>query len=79
MCCLIKHAKYVCFRLFICLFVIARQMQDRLDIKSVPVTKATATVGDVTFHFWVYGNDNRTRIVEDWGYPEQCLCGCSIS
>lgn len=52
--------------------------QERLEIKSVPVSKAVAVAGESTFHFWVYGSDNRCVCKEDWGYPAQCCCGCVI-
>jgi hypothetical protein len=52
--------------------------QERLEIKSVPVSKAEASVGDSKYHFWVYGNDNRCVCKEEWGYPAQCCCGCTI-
>lgn len=51
---------------------------ERLEIKSVPVSKAIAKAGDSEFHFWVYGSDNRCVCKEEWGYPAQCCCGCVI-
>jgi hypothetical protein len=52
--------------------------QERLEIKSVPVSKAEATAGESKFHFWVYGDDHRCVCKEDWGYPAQSCCGCVI-
>lgn len=52
--------------------------QERLVIKAVPVSKATGRVDNITFHFWVYGTDNTCHIREEWGYPAQMCCGCSI-
>lgn len=53
--------------------------QEKLLIKSVPVSKATAKVDDKTFHYWVYGTENTCFIKEEWGYPAQCCCGCILS
>lgn len=52
--------------------------QERLEIKNVPVSKAEAQMGGEKFHFWVYGSDNRCVCKEEWGYPAQMCCGCTI-
>jgi hypothetical protein len=53
--------------------------QERLVIKAVPVSKATALADDARFHYWVYGTDNRCHIETEWGYPAQMCCGCILS
>jgi hypothetical protein len=66
--------------LFVSVWLLALQLQERLVITNIPVSKAMAKVGDATYHYWVYGSDNTCHILEDWGYPAQCLCGvCTIS
>jgi len=60
--------------------VVALQLQERLVITSVPVSMAKAKLDGVAFHYWVYGDDNRCHILEEWGYPQQMCCGaCSVS
>lgn len=56
-----------------------KQHQQRLAIRAIRATRVECTMDDKQFFYWVYGDQKLLMIQEDWGYPAQCLCGCSIS
>ncbi|XP_070557316.1 protein SSUH2 homolog [Ptychodera flava] len=56
-------------------FASERQIQQRQQLRAVPVTECMYQWKDTRTRFWVYGNE---RDVHAPDYPQQCCCGCSI-
>lgn len=52
-----------------------RQLQQRQQLRAVPVTEAHYEWNDVKTRFWVYGLEKK---VEAPDYPQQCCWGCEI-
>jgi hypothetical protein len=53
----------------------ALQHQERLTLRSVPVTFAKVHTSDAKFRFYIYGDDNQIKILD---YPATTCCGCTI-
>ncbi|XP_071476024.1 protein SSUH2 homolog isoform X1 [Diadema antillarum] len=56
-------------------FQLERILQQRHQVRIIPVTEVKSTYGDKQFMFFVYGFEHKVYAPE---YPMQCCCGCTI-
>ncbi|XP_023931689.1 protein SSUH2 homolog [Lingula anatina] len=52
-----------------------RQLQQKHNLRAVPVSEVNYTWKEVNTRFWVYGNDRQVYAPD---YPQQCCWGCEI-